>query len=61
MRELLPSLQSEMCRNHRAWRVQGLRTGTKGWSPLQSGELSLREWGEGTTWQASGDVRWGEL
>lgn len=41
MRELLPSLQSEMCRNHGAWRIQGFRMGTEGWSPLQSGELSL--------------------
>ena len=41
MRELLPSLQSETCRNHGAWRIQGFRMGTEGWSPLQSGELSL--------------------
>ena len=41
MRELLPSLQSETCRNHRAWRIQGFRMGAEGWSPLQSGELSL--------------------
>ena len=61
MRELLPLLQSETFRNHRAQRSQGFRTGTEGWSPLQSGELSLREWGEGRRWRASGSMRWGEL
>lgn len=61
MRELLPLLQSETCRNHRAQRSQGFRTGAEGWSPLQSGELSLRGWGEGRRWRASGSMRWGEL